>query len=553
MNAYENELAAATAHIEKLKPGLLATMDRTAAAEQLKLYWNQALASDYLHGHNPDGIIARHGDGWSDHQLVLLSSLQRGLADGPWKLRAYPAESGSVLLYAKTDRIDAAVRATSTRKGMQLAWVSGTGQGAGLVEGLLAPHPVPMTGLLNAMFLGAALRASEFGALRAEWGCDTEGLTYNTWHTIRCLWGLGRAVADPDTLEEIAGAADLTVEHTQEVLDGIVKAAAAAGYRQSRASEKMQLANFVPKTRPRPAATEEVEEPSNPLVDIGSGSGVMSVSGERFKEMFADGIPTDPGEMAERFQAETERQGGYCPGPAVAYTDDDVAGVFPVAALTVPGFEALSANEKAIVGILGLELGGEAPGTYRLVKDWSTLVLSRDGSPDRDVVLTADGLAELSIRPDSTPAGSWLEAVGCGPVLSRGSGQLRTRPFTELLAEQESLIPLAQAFSESLLNDLPHGSLWCPPGLAMYEGDDGMFTAFRSGGVFVMEEDPHLRKQLTHIGGLPVTAILTSVYTRAAALGADPSRDHATAGLYHAIQEDLREAAALENDGLESR
>lgn len=536
MSAYENELAAATAHLEQLKPGVLATMDRNAVSEQLGLYWNKALAADYLHGHDPDGVITRHGDGWSDHQLVLLSHLQRGLTDGPWKLRAYPAESGSVHIHLRGEDIDASVNVACNRWGLNVTWMSGTGQGTGLVEELLAPHPVPVTGVLNAMVLGTALRASELGALRSEWGCDAEGLIYDTWHTIRCLWGPGRAVADTDTLEEIAGAADLTVERTQEVLDGIVKAAAAAGYRQSRGSEKKQLANFVPKTRTRLAASEE-QLPSSPLFEVGSGPGVMSISGERFKEIFADGIPSDPGEMAERFQAEAERQAGYGPGPAVAYTDDDVAGVFPVAALTVPGFEALNANEKALVGILGLELGDEAPGTYRLIRDRETLALSSDGSPDRDVALTADGLAEFTIRPDGTPASTWLEAVGCVPILSRGPGQLRARPFTELLAEQANLIPLAQAFSESVLDELPHGSLWCPPGVAMYEGDDGIFTAYRSGSVFVMEEDPHLRKQLTHVGGLPVTAILAAVYARAAALGADLSHDHANAGLHHAMRE----------------
>lgn len=549
MSAYDNELAAATAYIEKLKPGLLGTLDRTASAEQLKLYWNPALASDHLHGHNPDGIITRGAGEWTDGQLVLLSSLQRGLTDGPWKLQASPAKSGSALLYAKTDRIEAAVKATSTRKGTQLAWVSGTGQGSGLVEGLMAPHPVPATGLLNAMFLGAALRASELGALRAEWGGDAEGFTFDTWHTIRCLWGLGRAIAEPDALDELAGAAGLTVERTQEVLDGIVKDAAAAGYRQSRASEKTQLANFVPKSPARPSGeAEEADEPSNPFAVVGSGAGVLSVSGERFKEMFSDGIPSDPAEMAERFQQEADRQAGRGPAAAVTYTDEDVAGVFPAAALTVPGFDALNARQKALVGILGLELGDEAPGTYRLTRDWDALVLSRDGSADREVTLTPGGVAEFSIRPGAAPD-AWLEAVGCLPIHSRGPGQLRTRPFAELLAEQDSLVILARAFADSALDDLPKGTLWCPPGQAMYENPDGgRFTAFRSGTVFVMEETSDGEDQITHIGGVPVTAILAAVYAQAEALGADLSRDCAATGLYHLLGKDLRQEDAAQED-----
>lgn len=530
MNAYESERAAAESLLNQLKPGLIAGMSREDAAKQFKLYWTASLASDHLYGHRPDGPLERAEGDWDSGQTVLLSALQRGLAGGAWSGTAAPgALPGSVKLTLTAAGITAAVTITDGKRGYVPNTPAYTGPGADWVQPMLVRGPQPVPDLLRAMALASAVETSVFRGLAGELKAGPTGLVVDDFNDVPIIWGQRRAVPDPDALEELQALTGLTEEEVREALDGIAAAAAANGYVQARSAEKVQAASsFIPLRRTADAPEDDDDDDDELLVSIGSTPGMVSISGERFKELFGGTIPTDADEIAKRLADAAEAGTLNGPdGPAVTYADKDVAGVFPAAAFHMPGFGSLDTTQKALVGILNLELGEEAPRTYTLTADVpGSLRLTRPGKRDRIVSLSADGLAVLAAEPPADPVlNAWLGRTGAGTITSRDQESPGAPSLDARFAEEDSLDCLARAFSESDFGIHTPGSvIWAYPGYFTYSTVDGMFMAVlgEDGKFSAAESDESVEagKLLAARFGRPVEEVLDGIYDRAASLGA---------------------------------
>lgn len=529
MNAYESERAAAESLLNQLKPGLIAGMNREDAAKQFKLYWTASLASDHLYGHRPDGELERLAGDWGSAQTVLLSALQKGLTAGAWAGTAAPgALPGSVKLTLTAVGLTTVLTVADGSRGYIFNAPSYSGPGSHWILPMLVRGTQPVPDLLRAMALASAVESSAFRALTGELKAGPAGLIVDDFHDVPIIWGQRRAAPEPDALEELRSLTGLAENEVRENLDGIAAAAVANGYIQPRSAEKVQLAtSFIP-LRQAAATPDDAAAGPGPLVSIGSTPGMVSISGERFKELFGGTIPTDPDEIVKGLADAVEAGTLNGPGcPVVTYADKDVAGVFPAAAFHVPGFASLDTTQKALVGLLNLELGEEAPRTYTLAADAAgCLRLTRPGKRDRIARLSADGLAVLAAEPPADPAlDAWLERTGAGAITSRDQESPGAPSLDARFEEEDSLDALARAFSESAFGIHAMGSvIWAYPGYFTYSTADGMFMAvLGEDGKFVAaesDESVEAGKRLAARFGRSVEEELDGVYDRAARLGA---------------------------------